>query len=301
MVPTDILEHHSYGAVEIRIAEGDTLLCFSDGLKTAGRNCTSLSTTEELARLATKDPPILTDELDFNRQDMDTVRWDGYRRMLFEELGSGRIERLAEAVAASATFDLGRFRDTEPSELMRLDFTATEPRVEVLVMALEALELVFRLRPRSESSDDSALLLDQQLADFLETHFNGYARFFGMPSTINADLSQYESNPLVRFERVSTDEGWGDAFALAIRATKIGNALDAVTESAAERHSASLAQSAPERQSRGPVTVLYVDESDGLAEDLLPIDEQSPHADVTAELDDAGGHIEELPPADEEE
>lgn len=299
--PSHILEVPAYGAVEIRLGEGDTLLCFSSYLEMARRNCTSLLTTEEFAKLGAKNPPILTDELDFNRQEMDTVSWDAYGRMLFEELGSCRIARLAESVAASATFCLRRFRDSEPSELMRLDFAGTEPRAELLVMALEALELVFRLRPRSESYGDSALLVDQQLADFLETHFNGYARFFAMPSTSDPDLSEYERTPMVRFEGVSTDEGWGAAIALAIRVTKIGNAVDAVTEPAAEPNSASSAQSAPERQSRGPVAVLYVDESDGPVEDLLPIDERTPHDDVTAELDDAGGDIEELPPADEEE
>ena len=122
----------------------------------------------------------------------DTVDWQSDRNLepasdpntkqhtqVREYLGYGRILAIIHAVVQSGTFQLTRFRDPVPGELLVFDFSGIDPTIGNVVHAIYALELVFRLRLDPTAGAEDTITVPEDVAMLLEHTFSGWDRFFG--------------------------------------------------------------------------------------------------------------------------
>lgn len=195
-----------YRCTTVDLAPGDIVLCMTDGLESATRDCTRHVSQQEAQSLSGTERPGWRD------QASPHVWHDPMSRTVGEDLGTDRVHDVIQAALSEMVYQLERFRDPVPPEFMRFDFRSLPATPRTASLAAAACELVFRLRPVEEAADDECIDIDIELDGFLKETFSGYGHFFSTPAPVDE-----ESDPRYRrYLGVGADPACGDCAILAI-------------------------------------------------------------------------------------
>jgi hypothetical protein len=196
--PSSMLPN-GFPEIKVVLKSGDVLLFFTDGVEESKRRLRASDysihqvTTEDHARKEVPESiPVGVDE---------------------EELGIGRIHEVVAAVQNRSRYRLHKLLDPFENELV-FDFSDLDCTAENLVMALIAVEKVFRLVPNPTAGKQSRVMIDRVIDDFLKTHFRQYGDFFHHPVELGADekVGTYRI-----YSFLQEDEQYDDLTILAIR------------------------------------------------------------------------------------
>ncbi len=130
-----------------------------------------------------------------------------------EEFGISRIHDVAAAVQNRGRYYLHKLMDPNGGELC-FDFSSIDVTAENMVLALIAVEKVFRLVPDPKAGRDDRIRIDAVIDDFLKVHFRQYADYFHHPLQ-GAESGGKEAHRQYSFIR--EDEQYDDLTILAIR------------------------------------------------------------------------------------
>jgi serine phosphatase RsbU (regulator of sigma subunit) len=134
-----------YRQVQHRLAAGDVLFLHTDGFEESKR------------RLRGPDFQYMPGEEDFSE---------------------ARIDAVIASVFNRRTYILSRSQNPLPGEELVFDFSSCEGTVREAVLALVAVEKVYRMVPDPALNEESRVTMETKVADFLKAHFLQYERYF---------------------------------------------------------------------------------------------------------------------------
>jgi hypothetical protein len=130
-----------------------------------------------------------------------------------EEFGYDRITGILEAVASRGVYRLEKRHNPAAGELLSFDFSSCGDSLEDKIIALIAVEKVFRLYRDPSATAKDAVLVDQKIDEFLEKHFDQY-RLYCSDKKPNADT---ENPGYLLYQGIREDSQYDDLTLLAIR------------------------------------------------------------------------------------
>lgn len=164
---------------------GDILLLFTDGMEESKR--------------------VLRDE-SFRPIEVG----EGDQAVDNEEFTNDRIHDIVRCVQDCSVYRLERYQNPVPEELV-FDFSGLEPTAQNAVLALIAVEKVFRLVPDPSAGPNESVSVDVVVDDFLRNTFSAYDDYFRYPDDQRSD-SAYR-----RFTRIYEDDQYDDLTLLLVR------------------------------------------------------------------------------------
>ncbi len=184
--------------VSYKLNVGDTLFFFTDGLDEAKR----FFRNEQLQ--------ILTCNKTGPKED------GGYGDTYFkgsdnEKLGISRIHQIINNVFNRGSFRLVRHYMPDPGEEFTFSFSDCRGSLEELVLALVAVEKVFRLYRDSNAGGSDRVVIDKKIDEFLKMHFSKYRLYFA-----NA-VKGLDKLSVRTYSHIKEDEQYDDLTILAIR------------------------------------------------------------------------------------
>jgi hypothetical protein len=141
--------------------KGDILLLYTDGIEEAKRK---FRDSEFKDILCTEGP-------------VDTVHENHTSGQADEELGSDRVKDIINAVMGRQVYTLHKWHNPEGEKDLQFDFSTCEGRVEDIIMAMVSVEKMFRCFKDPKALDDSRVLVDRKVDDFLKKHFIQYRNY----------------------------------------------------------------------------------------------------------------------------
>ncbi|HET6451869.1 MAG TPA: SpoIIE family protein phosphatase [Spirochaetia bacterium] len=131
--------------VQQRLAAGDVMFLHTDGFEESKR------------RLRGPDFQFVEGEEDFSEE---------------------RIDEIIAAVFNRRTYTLVRAQNPVPAEELVFDFSSCKGSVKEAVLALVAVEKVYRMVPNPGLGAESRVTMESKVAEFLQAHFAQYPRYF---------------------------------------------------------------------------------------------------------------------------
>jgi hypothetical protein len=128
-----------------------------------------------------------------------------------EQLGLHRIYEIVNAVFNRRKFELVKFRNPTKGENLSFDFSTCHGRPREAVLALVAVEKLFRLIPDPAATAEDRVQLDRGIDAFLREHFLQYDRYFGHR------IESQASGEDVTFTHLKEDEQFDDLTILLVR------------------------------------------------------------------------------------
>jgi hypothetical protein len=95
-----------------------------------------------------------------------------------EELGMKRIGEIIEAVFKKDTYKLFKYHNPIADEELLFDFSRCEGTLDEAVMALVAIEKVFRIYPDPQAGKDDVIQVDKKIDAFIQKYFVQYKYYF---------------------------------------------------------------------------------------------------------------------------
>jgi hypothetical protein len=132
-----------------------------------------------------------------------------------EEFGYDRITAVLEAVDQRGRYRLEKHHDPVKDDMLTFDFSSCTGNLEEKVMALIAVEKVFRMYPDPAATANDVVLVDEKVDSFLEKHFDQY-RLYCSDRRPNFD-PQNENPGYLLYGGVKEDSQYDDLTILAIR------------------------------------------------------------------------------------
>jgi hypothetical protein len=197
--PSDLLKMQAgFKLVAQQLQAGDTVFLFTDGIEEAKR----LFRNERFQ-------PVVCDEPDLEEnQEHGGTHLKGSNN---EELGLHRIYEIINSVFNRRIFTLIKYHNPVANEELTFDFSSCQGSVEEAVLAMVAVEKVFRLYPDPAATVEDRVIVDKNIDGFLKKHFDQYARYFKAP------LAGEENGSTVTYTQLKEDEQYDDLTVLAIR------------------------------------------------------------------------------------
>ncbi|MFP4430769.1 MAG: SpoIIE family protein phosphatase [Spirochaetaceae bacterium] len=195
----------AYQQVMKQLHPGDLLLLFTDGIE------------ESHHRFRTRDLEVIPfSELpEAKKQEAKDFEEGGFKSIepseVHEEFDNQRIAGVIAAALRKEVYELKRRGDLLIEEPLVFDFTTLSGTAEEVVLALMAVEKVYRLVPDPGATASDRIQVDRNIADFLKVHFQQYNRFF-KSRTDDKEFSEY-----VWFSHLKEDVQDDDLTFLAIR------------------------------------------------------------------------------------
>ncbi len=169
--PSDmVMGAQSFKQVPYVLKKGDILFLFTDGIEEAQRHFRNAD-FEIIDCDGSCDPALLGEESYVSHKENEN----------FEELGIPRIERIIEAVLQRQRFRLFQYHKAVEDAEFSFDFTSCEGTVKEAVLALIAVEKIFRLVPDPKAGLDDRIRIDNKIDEFLKVHFDQYRVYFRHP------------------------------------------------------------------------------------------------------------------------
>ncbi|MCX7787135.1 MAG: SpoIIE family protein phosphatase [Spirochaetes bacterium] len=191
--PNFMLEMKSpFQQILVPMKAGDILLLFTDGVEEAHR------------KLRKPDFSIL--QLPPQKEGEEPVE--------DEMMGFERIKGIVEAVMSKGTFRLEKLYSPVPNEELIFDFSSCEPTAESTVLALVAVEKIFRMYPDPRAGAENRVMVDEKVDAFLKKTFLQYDRYFHhpIPNPRQLDFPNYNF-----YTHIMEDDQYDDLTLLAIR------------------------------------------------------------------------------------
>jgi hypothetical protein len=91
-----------------------------------------------------------------------------------EEMGPGRVRRIIDAVMNREIYTLHKWHNGEGDKPLHFNFSSCNGSVEEVIMALVAVEKMFRCYKDPGAGEDSRVLADKKINEFLKAHFLEY-------------------------------------------------------------------------------------------------------------------------------
>jgi len=187
-----------YTVQTVQIDKGDILLLYTDGIEEAKRRFRDKRFKEIICAEGPADTPHenhLCGQAD-------------------EELTPERVEAIINAVMAKEIYTLHKFHNPENQADgggdLQFDFSGCEGRVEDVIMAMVSVEKMFRCYKPADAGEDSRVLVDKKVDEFLKNHFIQYRRYC-------SHTREYPENPAyMYYTHIKEDEQYDDLTILGI-------------------------------------------------------------------------------------
>jgi HAMP domain-containing protein len=197
--PSDLVEMQAgFKMVTQQLQAGDTVFLFTDGIEEAKRTFRN-----ERFEPVTCDEPGLEDNAEHGGTHLKGSE--------NEELGLVRIYDIINSVFNRQVYRLVKFHNPIPDEDLLFDFTGCQGTVEEAVLAMVAVEKVFRLNPDPSAGQEDQVEVDKNIEAFLKEHFKQFDRYFHTPVSGDGERSY------VSYGFLKEDEQYDDLTILAIR------------------------------------------------------------------------------------
>jgi len=184
-----------YKVQTVQIDKGDILLLYTDGIEEAKRRFRDLNFKEIIC---TEGP-------------VDTPHGNHLCGQADEEMGPERVEAIIDAVMARKVYTLQKYHNPEGDTELQFDFSRCEGNVEDVIMALVSVEKIFRCYKPVNAEEDSRVLVDKKVDEFLKNHFLQYRRYC-------LNTREYPENPAyMYYTHLMEDEQYDDLTILGIK------------------------------------------------------------------------------------
>lgn len=184
-----------YQVQTLNLNHGDILLLFTDGIEESKRRFRD-PTHREIAC------PGGTEE---------NVHENHSAGDLTEEMGSQRVYDIVNAVLNRSAYDLYKWHNGEGEQILRFDFSECGDGVEEPIMALIAIEKIFRCYYVSGNSEGDRVLIEKKVDAFLKKHFLQYQKYF-------SQTCEYPgNNSFIYYTHLREDEQYDDLSILGVK------------------------------------------------------------------------------------
>jgi serine phosphatase RsbU (regulator of sigma subunit) len=197
--PSMLVEMKSgFAQVPQKLEPGDALFFFTDGFEEAKRTFRN----DRYEVIACDAPELREGEQHLGTHAKGTTS---------EEFGTARIEGVVDAVFSRGRYTLMRSHSPDPAEELAFDFSSCRGTVQDAVLALVAVEKVYRLVPDPRAGEESRVVVDGKVNAFLQKYFLQYPRYFS-----HAMDGQGQTGS-VTFSHIQEDEQYDDLTILVLR------------------------------------------------------------------------------------
>jgi serine phosphatase RsbU (regulator of sigma subunit) len=186
-----------YTVQTMTIDPGDILLLYTDGIEEAKRKFRDAEFKE-----------ILCTE---GGAPNDTPHGNHVVGQGDEEMGPDRVQGIINAVMNKDVYTLRKYHNPEGERELNFDFSDCEGKVEEVIMALVSVEKMFRCYKAPKAGDDSRILVDKKVDEFLKNHFLQYRNYC-------SDTREYPgSDAYMYYTHVNEDDQYDDLTILGIK------------------------------------------------------------------------------------
>ncbi len=219
-VSSDLVEMTAggYRVEKLTLNHGDVLYLYTDGIDEAER----LVRDENWAVKQTVQEDVRTDPRT-GKETKNTQVLDEK-----EQFGQERITQVIEAVTDKKKFVLNKLDNPNKTEVLEFDFSTCKGTIDESIIALAAVERVFRMVKSPAVRADDEIEIEKFLDEFLREHFSLYNRYCtpvqgagsGQDQKSMADLEKQralEDPNLTRYAWVTEDKQADDITLIAIR------------------------------------------------------------------------------------
>lgn len=164
--PNDLIDMKGgFSKVPHVLRSGDKLFLFTDGLEEAQRKFRN----ERFEVVTCEEPGLEQGQL----HDTHPVGNDN------EELGIPRIHEIINTFYRKGRYRLEKYHNPIPGEVLEFDFASCGSGIEDAVLALVAVEKIFRLNPDPKAGESDVVNVDIRIDDFLQCCFVQFEHYFG--------------------------------------------------------------------------------------------------------------------------
>jgi HAMP domain-containing protein len=189
-----------YKQVNQKLDHGDVLFLQTDGIEESKRKLRNSAFQE----IVCDEPGLAAGEVHLGTHKKGDKEGT-------EEFGTTRIDGVLNAVFARGTYTLVRNHNPIPNEELTFDFSSCTGTAREAVLALIAVEKVYRQIPDPAAPEASRVLVDTKVADFLEKHFKQHGRYFAHP------MKDQSVPGYVTFAHAREDDQYDDLTILVVR------------------------------------------------------------------------------------
>ncbi|MDR0443786.1 MAG: SpoIIE family protein phosphatase, partial [Treponema sp.] len=94
-----------------------------------------------------------------------------------EEMGKELVHDIINAAMARQTYTLDKHHNPKDNKALQFDFSSCQGRVEDTIMAMVSVEKIFRCYKDPKAGDNSRVLVDRKIDEFLKKHFLQYGHY----------------------------------------------------------------------------------------------------------------------------
>jgi serine phosphatase RsbU (regulator of sigma subunit) len=128
-----------------------------------------------------------------------------------EEMGPDRVEAIINAVMSKDVYTLRKYHNPEKERELKFDFSDCDGKVEEVIMALVSVEKMFRCYKDPKANEDSRVLVDKKVDEFLKKHFLQYRNYCSYTREHPAN------DAYMYYTHVSEDDQYDDLTILGIK------------------------------------------------------------------------------------
>jgi len=186
--------------VPYQLAAGDTVFLYTDGVEEAKRHFRDSG----FDVVACAEPGLQENESHGGTHNKGADN---------EEMGDERIRGIIDAVFGRREYRLFKHHNPAGDEPLVFDFSKCQGTVEEAVLAMVAVEKVFRIYPDPSAGADDRVYVDKRIEAFLREHFSLFDRYFGRPLAGAGDVVAGTT----AYTHLKEDEQYDDLTILAVR------------------------------------------------------------------------------------
>jgi HAMP domain-containing protein len=199
MFPTMMVDMKTpYKQVQHRLENGDVLFLATDGFEDGVHMLRNADFQETVC----DEPGIAAGEEHLGTHKKGESK---------ERFGPVRQEGVLNAVFNRTKYTLVRNHNAIADELLEFDFSSCKGTAKEAVLALVAVEKIYSMVPDSRLGEDSKVIMEAKVADFLKAHFLQYDRY--LSHRVDGD----KNTELAAFARAMEDEQYDDLTILVLR------------------------------------------------------------------------------------
>jgi len=177
VLPNDLVDMKGgYRVQTLTINRGDILMLYTDGIEEAKR----LFRDENFNEIVCSE----------GNAPQDTPHGNHTVGQAVEELGPDRVKAITESVMHRGQYELYKYHHSTPQEKFNFDFSSCEGKPEDVIMALVAVEKVFRMYKNPKDIEESRVLVDREVDKFLKEHFIQYKNY-AQETTDHPSMKEY--------------------------------------------------------------------------------------------------------------
>jgi len=196
VLPNSLVESTGgYKVQTMTINHGDILLLYTDGIEEAKRKFRS----DDFNEITCAEGPAGTPHGNHLSGQAD------------EEMSPERVESIINAVMAREIYTLKKHHNPEGDMELQFDFSTCEGKVEDIIMAMVSVEKMFRCYKDPKADEDSRVMVDKRVNEFLKNHFLQYRRYCSHTRELP------ENNAYMYYTNVKEDEQYDDLTILGIK------------------------------------------------------------------------------------